>query len=56
MLKEQDLVDTKTLKVSLKTYNWLARESKEYNDSMDKIISRLIEEIEEYRKSSKTKR
>jgi hypothetical protein len=51
--KRELVTDTKTLKVSMKTYNWLSKEIKDYQDTMDIIISRLIAEVEESRKKGK---
>jgi hypothetical protein len=40
---------SKTVKISIKTYKRLTEESKTYHDTMDIIISRLIDEVDEAR-------
>jgi hypothetical protein len=44
---------SKTVKISIKTYKRLTEESKTYHDTMDIIISRLIDEVDEARKFKK---
>ena len=49
----QLFIFSKTVKISIKTYKRLTEESKTYHDTMDIIISRLIDEVDEARKFKK---
>jgi hypothetical protein len=49
----QFFILSKTVKISIKTYKHLTEESKTYHDTMDIIISRLIDEVDEARKFKK---
>ena len=44
---------SKTVKISIKTCKHLTEESKSYHDTMDIIISRLIDKVDEARKFKK---
>ena len=46
----------KTIKISLKSYEWLAKQSKGYGDSMENIIQRLIQEVEGCRKEKTSRK
>ncbi|MDQ6863478.1 MAG: hypothetical protein M3044_06610 [Thermoproteota archaeon] len=47
------VTDNKTIKVSTRTYDWIAAQSKGYHDTMEIILSRLIAELEESRKKTR---
>jgi hypothetical protein len=37
----------KTVKLSIKTHNWLTKQSHEYGQSLDQIFTNVVEELEE---------
>jgi len=43
----------KTIKLSMKHYNWLTKQSKEYGQSLDQIFGTIIEELEAFRRGAK---
>ncbi|MDP9289646.1 MAG: hypothetical protein M3P08_15815 [Thermoproteota archaeon] len=55
-VQQQLVTDTKTLKVSLKVYTWLISQNQGYHDTMDTIISRLINEVEDIDSTNPVKR
>jgi hypothetical protein len=55
-IEKQELMnpgELKTIKVTKPTYDRIAKEITFYGETMDKILSRLLDEVEECRKKSK---
>lgn len=50
------MMDLKTVKLKEGTYGRVAREIITYGESMDDIVTRLLDELDEYRKAAKSKK
>jgi hypothetical protein len=43
----------KTVKLSMKNYDWLTKQSHEYEQSLDQNFTNVVEELEEFGRTAK---
>jgi len=48
--------ELKSIKVKERTYERVAAEAKGYGDTMDDIVTRLLDELDEHRRSIKSRK